>query len=67
MVATEQHADGRVGQRIDNYTKYWEKDPGQEGETHSNNRVGSYSDVVNGSFFFFCSSYSPVLILYFFL
>lgn len=44
--------DGRVNQRIDNYTKFWEKDPSQEGETNNQNRLGSYADVVNGSFLY---------------
>lgn len=43
--------DGRVNQRIDNYTKFWEKDPNQESETNNENRLGSYTDVVNGSFY----------------
>ncbi|KAH0835882.1 S-adenosyl-L-methionine-dependent methyltransferase [Lanmaoa asiatica] len=47
MVTTE-HPDGRVGQRIDNYTKFWDTDPNQESETNNQNRLGSYTDVVNG-------------------
>lgn len=52
MVTTEQHPDGRVKDRIDNYTKFWDKDPGQESDTHNHNRLGRYADVVNGLSFF---------------
>ncbi|KAG8216724.1 delta-sterol C-methyltransferase [Butyriboletus roseoflavus] len=41
-------ADVRVKERMDNYTKYWEKNPDQESETNHDNRLGSYTDVVNG-------------------
>lgn len=67
MVADQQHPDGRVGQRIGGYTKFWEKDPNQESGTNNENRLGSYTDVVNGSFFFFFffAPQEPVLKSYF--
>ncbi|KAL1697011.1 S-adenosyl-L-methionine-dependent methyltransferase [Schizophyllum commune] len=40
--------DGRVGQRIENYTKFWQKDMNKDGEVDKDNRVDSYTDVVNG-------------------
>ncbi|KAJ7747639.1 delta-sterol C-methyltransferase [Mycena maculata] len=40
--------DGRERDRIANYTKFWNKDISKEDETHTENRVGSYADVVNG-------------------
>ena len=48
----DQHSDGRVGDRIGGYTKFWDKDPNQESQTNNENRLGSYTDVVNGLFFF---------------
>ena len=57
MSANEQ-PDGRVGQRIGDYTKFWEKDPNQESEANNGNRLGSYTDVVNGRFFF-CAPCHP--------
>ncbi|OCH86498.1 hypothetical protein OBBRIDRAFT_797119 [Obba rivulosa] len=41
-------ADGRVGSRIQNYTKFWQKDAAQDGKADTDNRVDSYTDVVNG-------------------
>ncbi|KAJ6627954.1 sterol 24-C-methyltransferase [Mycena sp. CBHHK59/15] len=40
--------DGRQGDRIANYTKFWNKDMSKEDSTHTENRVDSYTDVVNG-------------------
>jgi sterol 24-C-methyltransferase len=40
--------DGRQGQRIQNYTKFWQKDLNKEADSDTNNRVESYADVVNG-------------------
>ncbi|KIK56503.1 hypothetical protein GYMLUDRAFT_174142 [Collybiopsis luxurians FD-317 M1] len=42
------HADGRSDSRIQNYTKFWQKDSSKEGETDSANRLDSYTEVVNG-------------------
>lgn len=58
-MSANQQPDGRVGQRIGDYTKFWEKDPNQESETNNGNRLGSYTDVVNGSFFFLCPMRLP--------
>lgn len=41
-------ADGRQGQRIENYTKFWQKDLSNEASVDTDNRVDSYTDVVNG-------------------
>lgn len=41
-------ADGRVNERIENYTKFWEKDSAKDTETERENRLTSYTDVVNG-------------------
>ncbi|KAL0959653.1 hypothetical protein HGRIS_011353 [Hohenbuehelia grisea] len=41
-------ADGRQGGRIENYTKFWQKDTDKEGSVDTDNRVDSYTDVVNG-------------------
>ncbi|KAJ7301844.1 delta-sterol C-methyltransferase [Mycena albidolilacea] len=40
--------DGRDRERIANYTKFWDKDISKEDSTHTENRVESYTDVVNG-------------------
>ena len=41
-------ADGRQSQRVDNYTKFWQKDLGKEADIDNKNRIDSYTDVVNG-------------------
>lgn len=46
-----QHSDGRILDRIGGYTRFWEKDPNQENQTNNENRLGSYTDVVNGASF----------------
>ncbi|KIJ15912.1 hypothetical protein PAXINDRAFT_168888 [Paxillus involutus ATCC 200175] len=43
-----QYTDGRVETRVDNYTKFWQKDLNKESETENKNRLDSYTDVVNG-------------------
>jgi len=40
--------DGRQGGRIQNYTKFWQKDISKEADVDNQNRVESYTDVVNG-------------------
>lgn len=42
-------ADGRQGDRIANYSKFWNKDISKEDSTGTENRVDSYTDVVNGT------------------
>lgn len=52
-MTANQHPDGRVDQRINDYTKFWEQNPNQENETNNQNRLGRYTEVVNGPFFSF--------------
>jgi len=40
--------DGRVGSRIEAYTKFWQQDPNTEKEADTKNRLDSYTDVING-------------------
>lgn len=40
--------DGRVGSRIEAYTKFWQQDPNTEKDTDTQNRLSSYADVING-------------------
>jgi sterol 24-C-methyltransferase len=40
--------DGRVENRVENYTKFWKKDVATEGEADNDKRLESYTDVVNG-------------------
>ncbi|KAI0039380.1 delta-sterol C-methyltransferase [Auriscalpium vulgare] len=40
--------DGRVGNRIENYTGFWKKDLSKESEQDNISRVDNYTDVVNG-------------------
>lgn len=47
-MTSTQYSDGRQEKRVENYTKFWQKDFGKEGETDNQNRVESYTDVVNG-------------------
>jgi sterol 24-C-methyltransferase len=44
----EPRSDGRQEQRIDAYTKFWQKDISKEAEVDNQNRLDSYTDVVNG-------------------
>ncbi|CAK5262021.1 unnamed protein product [Mycena citricolor] len=41
-------ADGREHDRIANYTKFWDKDMAKENQAHTEHRVDSYAEVVNG-------------------
>ena len=41
-------ADGRQSQRVDNYTKFWQKDLDKEADADNQHRLDSYTDVVNG-------------------
>ncbi|THU81749.1 delta-sterol C-methyltransferase [Dendrothele bispora CBS 962.96] len=47
-VENVKHADGREDSRIQNYTKFWQKDTSKEAQTDNENRLDSYTDVVNG-------------------
>ena len=51
MVQT-QRDDGRIDNRIENYTKFWQKDLKKEESADNDNRLDSYTDVVNGNFLF---------------
>lgn len=48
MVQT-QRDDGRIDNRIENYTKFWQKDLKKEESNDNDKRLDSYTDVVNGS------------------
>lgn len=48
MAQPTAQADGRQGQRIDNYTKFWNQDMSQEVSADTEKRNESYTDVVNG-------------------
>lgn len=41
-------ADGRVKDRVANYTGFWQKDMSKEDTVDTENRLDSYTDVVNG-------------------
>jgi len=53
-MASTQYTDGRQERRVENYTKFWQKDLAKEGEADNQNRVESYTDVVNGMHSFVC-------------
>jgi len=40
--------DGRIGSRIEAYSKFWHQDPNSEQEVDTQNRLSSYTDVING-------------------
>ncbi|KIM70574.1 hypothetical protein SCLCIDRAFT_1206702 [Scleroderma citrinum Foug A] len=42
------YPDGRQEQRVEGYTKFWQKNLSHEGEVDHKNRINSYTDVVNG-------------------
>lgn len=44
----EPRDDGRQEQRVDAYTKFWQKDMSKEADVDNQNRLESYTDVVNG-------------------
>ena len=46
-----QRDDGRVANRMENYTKFWQKDPNKEQGVDNENRLHSYTEVVNGKDF----------------
>lgn len=47
--------DGRELNRMENYTKFWHKDPNKEEDQDNKNRIESYTEVVNGKRYLFCS------------
>ena len=56
----DKRSDGRVTNRIENYTKFWNMKPLKEQDKDNAKRLDRYSDVVNGQlhlltapFFFF--------------
>ncbi len=42
--------DGRVNDRIANYTAFWEKDSAQDGVAQRENRLDNYTEVINGMY-----------------
>lgn len=51
-VATEKNAvteDGRQQNRMEAYTKFWQEDMNKEKDVDTSNRLGSYTEVVNGA------------------
>lgn len=44
-------SDGRVTDRMENYTKFWNVDTSKEGDADNAKRLESYADVVNGQFY----------------
>ena len=48
--AIDKRSDGRVTNRIENYTKFWNVDPLKEQDADNAKRLDSYTDVVNGQF-----------------
>lgn len=46
-------ADGRQTQRIENYTKFWQKDLSKEKDGDTQGRLESYVDVINGTLFIY--------------
>ena len=47
-MSSDQLADGRVGSRVENYASFWNKDLKKETDSDNQNRLESYTDVVNG-------------------
>ena len=47
-MSTVPRADGRIENRVENYTKFWKKDLNQEESGDNSKRLESYTDVVNG-------------------
>ncbi|KAI6019908.1 S-adenosyl-L-methionine-dependent methyltransferase [Pisolithus orientalis] len=45
---TAVYPDGRQETRVEGYTKFWQKDLKHEAEADNQNRLDSYTDVVNG-------------------
>ena len=48
MSSSDVLADGRVKQRVENYTGFWQKDMNNEAKVDTDNRVENYTDVING-------------------
>ncbi|KAF5357246.1 hypothetical protein D9756_006668 [Leucocoprinus leucothites] len=47
-MSTSKRADGRVDNRIENYTKFWKEDPNAEQNQDNEKRLDNYTEVVNG-------------------
>lgn len=47
-MSTVPRSDGRIENRVENYTKFWKKDLNQEESGDNVKRLESYTDVVNG-------------------
>ena len=48
VTAPNHYADGRQERRVENYTKFWQKDISKESEADNKARLDSYTDVING-------------------
>lgn len=46
--STTARSDGRVDNRIENYTKFWKEDPNAEENQDNEKRLNNYTEVVNG-------------------
>jgi len=46
--STTARSDGRVDNRIENYTKFWKTDPNAEENQDNEKRLDNYTEVVNG-------------------
>ena len=44
------HCDGRLSNRMENYTKFWNADLSKEKDADHTNRLDNYTEVVNGQF-----------------
>ena len=44
--------DGRQKNRMEAYTKFWQDDMNKEKDVDTNNRLSSYTEVVNGTHLF---------------
>lgn len=47
-MSTSTRSDGRVDNRIENYTKFWKEDPNAEENQDNEKRLNNYTEVVNG-------------------
>ena len=58
-----QFDDGRVQNRVENYSKFWQKDLHKEQDVDNKHRLDSYTEVVNGIYISTCPSFSCLLTL----
>lgn len=48
-MSSQQDYDGRVVDRMENYSKFWQKDLNKEEDVDNQNRLENYTEVVNGT------------------